>query len=130
MAIFANFSNVFSSYMDGSRITLPGMQLVRNEIRHSEAEIRMLCDGDVRNDEINSNKSGNFSNVSCGLTWAETSWPRERTAIHGGNSCESLCAGFNSVMASNSRGSFGDEKSSAIPWNITSKTSNAPIVRY
>ena len=66
-ANFANFSNVFSSYTDGSIITLSGTQLARKEIRHSDAEIRIFFDGDDKNEAINSNRPGNFSKVSSGF---------------------------------------------------------------
>src|SRR4051812_21272317 len=50
-AIFATFSKIFSSYTEGSRMTLSGIKLTRKEIKHSEAEIRILCEDEVRNSE-------------------------------------------------------------------------------
>ena len=73
VAALASFSSVFSSYTDGSMITLWGIQLAKKEIRHSEAEMRMLLDGEVKKLEIRSNNSGSFANVSSGLICAATS---------------------------------------------------------
>lgn len=64
--IFASFSKVFSSYIEGSKIILGATQFTRNDTRHSEAETLMLNDEEARNSEIFLNASGSFWNVSSG----------------------------------------------------------------
>ena len=69
------------------------MQVLSKETIDSDAEMRMLCDEDVRKDETMVNISGSFMNVSSGSICADTSYPLLSTAIQGGSSWESFCDG-------------------------------------
>src|SRR6185295_16707963 len=116
--------------MEGFRMTLSGIRLVRNEIKHSDADTRILWEGEVRKAEIIVKRSGSLRKVSSGSIWEETSYPLEMTAIHGGSNCESDFEGSSSERISRRRGSLADDTSSTIPAKMTSKISNAAIVKY